>query len=49
MFFNPETRTGRLLMINTSFVSQEGVDQFYETWNTLLEYETRLDSIARLK
>ena len=42
MFFNPETSTGRLVMINTSIVNQEGVEQFFAILNTLIDYETRM-------
>ena len=45
MFFTPETRTGRLLMINTSIVSQEGVEQFFTILNTLIDYETRMHAL----
>ncbi len=45
MFFNPKTRTGRLLMINTSIVNQEGVEQFFAIWNTLIDYETRMHTL----
>lgn len=43
MFFNPQTKIGRVLMINTSITSQEGVDQFYSIWNTLGKYEGRFN------
>ena len=43
MFFDPKTQTGRILMINTSIVNREGVDEFYAIWNTLGEYEDRLN------
>lgn len=46
MFFNPATRTGRILMINTSITNMEGVEQFYAIWNKLGEYEARLSAYA---
>jgi CubicO group peptidase (beta-lactamase class C family) len=49
MFFNPQTHSGRLLMINTSIVSQEGVDQFFGIWNTLIDYESRLNELTTNK
>ncbi len=45
MFFNPATKVGRLLMINTSVGgSPGGVDEFYAIWNKLGEYEAKLSS-----
>ena len=44
MFFNPKTQVGRLLIINTSVINSQGVDEFYSIWNTLGEYEARLKS-----
>ena len=41
MFFDPSTKTGRILMINTSVRNSGGVDQFYSIWNKLGEYEAR--------
>ncbi|MEM7550954.1 MAG: serine hydrolase domain-containing protein [Bacteroidota bacterium] len=46
MFFDPGTKTGRVMMINTSIINQEGVDQFYDTWNTLGRYEKKLTSYS---
>lgn len=42
MFFNPETKIGRILVINTSVSNSGGVDEFYSIWNTLGKYENRL-------
>ena len=42
MFFNPKTKIGRILIINTSVVNSEGVDQFYSIWNTLGKYENKI-------
>ena len=48
MFFDPITRTGRLLMINTRVGgSQGGVDEFYAIWNKLEAYAARLVSTER--
>ena len=43
MFFNPETKAGRIMMINTSIRNMEGVEQFYSIWNKLGEYEEKLN------
>lgn len=45
MFFDPATKTGRILMINTSVRGSGGVDQFYSIWNALGEYEKRLNPV----
>jgi CubicO group peptidase (beta-lactamase class C family) len=42
MFFNEESKTGRLLIINTDLIHQEGVDQFFSIWETLEEFQPRL-------
>ncbi|WP_245967286.1 serine hydrolase domain-containing protein [Ulvibacterium marinum] len=42
MFFNPETKIGRILIINTSVSNSGGVDEFYSIWNTLGKYENKL-------
>jgi CubicO group peptidase (beta-lactamase class C family) len=42
MFFNPKTKIGRILMINTSVMNSDGVDEFYKIWNTAGEYEDKL-------
>ena len=38
MFFNPETKTGRLLFVNTDLDAQ-GAEQFYAIWQALGVYE----------
>lgn len=43
MFFNPSTKTGRVMMINTSVRNSGGVDQFYSIWYRLGDYEKLLD------
>lgn len=45
MFFNPKTQLGRILIINTSVRDSEGVKEFYDIWNTLLDYEIRLNEM----
>lgn len=45
LFFNPKTQTGRMLFINTD-LDQDGVKQFYDTWDKLGEYELRLNQAA---
>lgn len=43
LFFNPQTKTGKILMINTSVRGSDGVKEFYDIWYTLDEYERRLN------
>jgi len=47
MFFDPKTQSGRILMINTSVRNSEGVKEFYDIWNKLLEYEIRLNEMSK--
>ncbi|WP_299533551.1 serine hydrolase [Ulvibacterium sp.] len=43
MFFKPTTKTGKLIMINTSVRgSEKGVAEFYDIWYTLDEFEGKL-------
>jgi CubicO group peptidase (beta-lactamase class C family) len=42
MFFNPTTRIGRLLILNTSFNNKGGNDAFYAIWDKLEKYQERL-------
>lgn len=42
MFFNPETGTGKFMMINTSISSEEAVNQFFSVWQTLERYESNM-------
>ncbi|MEM9023546.1 MAG: serine hydrolase domain-containing protein [Bacteroidota bacterium] len=44
MFFNPETKTGSFLMINTSVGNSEGVAEFYAIWKALINHEKRLNN-----
>lgn len=40
MFFNPKTKVGRLLFINTG-LNNEGAKQYFAIWDKLEEYENR--------
>ncbi len=42
MFFNPKTNIGKLLFVNTD-LDKKGAEQFFQIWNTLGSYETRLN------
>ncbi|MNK24474.1 Penicillin-binding protein 4* [compost metagenome] len=42
MFFDPKTKTGRFLMINTNFSTKAGNDQFYHIWDILGSYSEQL-------
>ena len=42
MFFKPEAKTGKFMMINTSVRNSEGVKQFFDVWYTLDDYEGKL-------
>lgn len=48
MFFDPKTKIGRILMINTSIRNSEGVEEFYAIWNTLGDYEEALNREANV-
>jgi CubicO group peptidase (beta-lactamase class C family) len=41
MFFNPETRIGKILLANTD-LSKEGIKKFIEIWKILESYESKL-------
>ena len=43
MFFKPGSKTGKVMMINTSVRNSGGVKQFYDIWYTLDEYEQKLN------
>ncbi|WP_431129901.1 serine hydrolase domain-containing protein [Flagellimonas flava] len=45
MFFNPKTKIGKLLFVNTD-LDATGAEQFYAIWDTLGEYELRLNSAS---
>lgn len=42
LFFDPKTKTGRFLMLNTSFSTKDGNDQFYRIWDILGIYGEKL-------
>lgn len=42
MFFNPKTKTGRLMIINTNINDKKGNDEFYNLWDKLGKYETKI-------
>ena len=41
MFFNSETKIGKLLIVNTD-LEKEGIQEFIDIWKKLEEYETKL-------
>lgn len=41
MFFNSETKTGKLLIVNTE-LRRKGIQEFVDIWRKLEEFETRL-------
>jgi CubicO group peptidase (beta-lactamase class C family) len=41
MFFNTETKIGKLLIVNTD-LKKEGLKEFIDIWKKLEEYETKL-------
>lgn len=42
MFFDPKTKIGRYLVINTDIVDKAGNDEFYGIWDILGKYQDRL-------
>lgn len=42
MFFNPKTKIGRLLIVNTNINNKKGNDEFYNIWGTLEKYQFKL-------
>lgn len=42
MFFNSETKTGKLLIVNTE-LRRKGIQEFIDIWRKLEEFETRLE------
>ncbi|SMG28845.1 CubicO group peptidase, beta-lactamase class C family [Marivirga sericea] len=40
MYFNTETKTGRILITNTDSQKENSGEVFYGIWNTLVEYKT---------
>lgn len=43
MFFKPKSKTGKIMMINTSVRGSAGVKEFYDIWYTLDEYESKMN------
>lgn len=43
MFFNPKSKTGKIMMINTTVRGSAGVKEFYDVWYTLDEYENKMN------
>ena len=43
MFFNPVTKIGKILMINRSLTSNKSYHQFMSIWETLAEYENKIN------
>ncbi|WP_299274522.1 serine hydrolase [uncultured Psychroserpens sp.] len=43
MFFNPKTNVGKLLIINTTITSMDGLKEFYAIMDKLGEYEKKLN------
>jgi CubicO group peptidase (beta-lactamase class C family) len=41
MFFNPKTKIGRLLIVNTNINDKAGNDEFYAIWNKLEKYQEK--------
>lgn len=41
MFFEPKTKMGRILIVNTNINDKKGNDEFYEIWNTLGKYNSK--------
>jgi CubicO group peptidase (beta-lactamase class C family) len=48
MFFNPKTRIGRLLIINTNINDKKGNDEFYNIWNKLEKYQDKFSNSSIL-
>jgi CubicO group peptidase (beta-lactamase class C family) len=42
MFFNPQNKIGRILLVNTNINDKKGNDQFYAIWNILEKYQYKL-------
>lgn len=41
MFFNPSTKVGRLLLVNTNINDKKGNDEFYAIWNVLGKHQAK--------
>ncbi len=42
MFFNPQTKIGRLLIVNTNIMDKKGNNSFYAIWDVLEKYQYKL-------
>jgi CubicO group peptidase (beta-lactamase class C family) len=42
MFFNTNNKIGRILIINTDLINDQGVQQFFSIWNKLEEFQAKL-------
>ena len=42
MFFNPKTKIGRILIVNTNINDKKGNDEFYNIWDKLGKYYDRV-------
>lgn len=42
MFFDPKNNLGRIMVFNTSITDKAGNDAFYNIWNILEKYQTKL-------
>lgn len=42
MFFNPKTKIGRILIVNTNINDKKGNDEFYGIWNILEKHQSEL-------
>ncbi|RZJ68625.1 MAG: class A beta-lactamase-related serine hydrolase [Flavobacterium sp.] len=43
MFFNPKTKIGRYLVVNTNFIDKEGMRNFFAVWDLLEKYGVGLE------
>ena len=45
MFFNPKTKIGRLLIVNTNINDKKGNDEFYNIWIKLEKYQDKFSNL----
>jgi Beta-lactamase class C and other penicillin binding proteins len=43
MFFDPKSKTGRIMIFNTNFSDKKGNDTFYGIWNLLEKYQCKFE------
>lgn len=48
MFFNPKTKIGRLLIVNTNINDKKGNDEFYNIWIKLEKYQDKFSKFNTL-